>query len=236
MRRQKGNRERGRGAQAAPQGARRMARISQRKPPVLRVLGTPQTCPLVLGGEKANPRITAASHPKIRAAFREKSSRCEQKSLALRDSVPAGRVQQGGCCRCPPGHRARPEPRNSSPFRTPPVLPSRTVISGPSLPFLWGCYFIRQILPCPGGAQPELPPRHRPQRCSTGLCAAPQPPAVPTRGQRPHKGADVSPELLRQWGRQPRAPRSWRCPRPHTRGPPTASPPSAPPSPDAAGR
>lgn len=93
VRRQKGNRERGQGAQAAPRDARRTARISRRKPPVLRVLGTPQTCPWVLGGEKANPRITAASHPKIQAAFRKKSSRCEQKSLALQDSVPPGRVQ-----------------------------------------------------------------------------------------------------------------------------------------------
>lgn len=81
VRRQKGNRERGRGAQAAPRDARRTARISRRKPPVLRVLGTPQTCPWVLGGEKANPHIIAASHPKIPAAFREKNSRCEQKIL-----------------------------------------------------------------------------------------------------------------------------------------------------------
>lgn len=151
--------------------------------------------------------------------------------------VACSRVSAAGA---PPGHRARPEPRNLSPFRTPPVLLSRTVISGPFLPFLWGCYFIRQILPCPGcareEAQPELRPTARTPALLHGALHGPAATRCPhTRPVAPKRSRRV-PRAAQAVGAAAKGtPLLVLSPSPHTR-PPTASPPSAPPSADAAGR
>lgn len=176
------------------------------------------------GGKKQIPASLQHHTLKSKQLLGRKAPGVSKKSLALQDSVPPGRVQpvpppdtvrgrsQGICL---PSEHPRCY-RAARLFRDLSCLSSGGVISSGRSSRAQAALRNKHSRSCA--------PRHGPLHCSTGLCTAPQPPAVPTRGQWPPKGADVSPELLRQWGQQPRASCFWCCPRPHTHGPPPPRP------------